>query len=89
MNPLNPTLNFFIEHAALGWGFVLAFHFLLPPSWFWPAFGILELVLLGKESLFDPRTEAQQPFLWAGVRDLGEYSVGFLLAAAAILLLIR
>ncbi len=87
-NPLNPVLNYAIEHSALGFGFLLAFHFLLPPSWFWWAMLALEVVLVLKETLFDPNTEGKtQPFLWAGVTDLSFYQVGF--AVAGILVAIH
>ena len=79
MNPLNPQLNFAIEHAALGWGIVLSFLVFLPTAWWLGAFLLLEDILLLKESVFDPLTEKANPFFWSGVTDLGWYQVGILL----------
>ncbi len=80
-SPLSPSIIYPELHAALGWGFVTGFLLYLPPSWFWPALGVLELVLLVKEAWFDPRFEGPtQPFLWEGVKDFLWYHAGYLLA---------
>jgi hypothetical protein len=54
-----------------------------PDSYY--AIGIFLLVILGKETLFDPRFEKNQPFLWEGAQDFLFYLPGI----AAALLIIR
>lgn len=94
-NPLDPTLNFFIEHSAIGFGYLVAIYVAVLPlgrsplgvSWFLLALGIFVAVIVTKETWWDPRNEKTppQPFFWMGARDLLAYSVGLLLAAPVAL----
>ena len=84
-SPLDPRIIYPELHAALGYGFLLSFHFLLPSSWFWPALAVLWVVLLVKEVWFDPVFEGKtQPFLWEGVTDALFYAVGMVIVGAII-----
>ena len=72
-------------HASLGFGFFLAFHVALPPAWFVWALGILELILLLKETVVDPLLEGPtQPFFWEGAQDFFWYQVGFAIALLVV-----
>jgi hypothetical protein len=68
-------------HASLGFGLLLGFWEFLPASWRLPALGLLEVILLLKEALFDPAVEGPtQPFLWEGVKDFAWYHAGYAVA---------
>jgi hypothetical protein len=73
-------------HLSLGFLVPLAlwvkFHF-------GPGFGILALfvaTVILKETLWDPKYEMNQPFLWEGAKDLLGYAVGIALFALFVLL---
>lgn len=64
-------------HSFIAFGVVLAsFIQRFLPFWLPPT--ALIVIAIFKESLFDPRTEENQPFLYAGVTDLFFYVVGTL-----------
>ncbi|MDE1820988.1 MAG: hypothetical protein KGJ23_08405 [Euryarchaeota archaeon] len=89
-NPLDPALNFAIEHAAIGFGYLVAIYVVLLHIglfWFLLALAIFVTVIVTKETYWDPRHEKNppQPFLWMGARDLFFYAVGLLLAAPIVL----
>lgn len=84
---LSPEIILPELHASLGFGFLLAFHVFLPSTWFAWALGVLELVLLFKETTVDPILEGPtQPFFWEGVQDFLWYQVGFAIAALLVAL---
>ena len=88
-SPLDPRIIYPELHAALGYGFLLSFRFLLPASWFWHAFAFLEIVLLVKEAAYDPATEGKtQPFFWQGVQDFAWYHVGYAIAGLFLIVLL-
>ena len=66
-------------HASLGFGFMEAIKFLIPPSWKLIAFGVVEAILVIKEAAIDPRIEVDNPFFWSGVQDLAWYQAGLLI----------
>jgi len=87
-------------HLSIGAGFVFGAYLLLkglPPyrtnpsgervsriAWNRVAIGLFVFLDFLKELLWDPVNEANNPFLWVGVTDLGWYVVGILGALALI-----
>jgi hypothetical protein len=73
------TLNFIAAqeaHSAIAFSVGLV-GLLLFRSWV-PELALLAIALI-KESLFDPKAEDNQPFLWEGARDFSFYVLGALL----------
>ncbi|MGP8110024.1 MAG: hypothetical protein ACLQD9_04875 [Thermoplasmata archaeon] len=87
-------------HLTIGAGVVFGAYLLLqglPPyrtspsgervsrvAWNLVAVGLFVFLDFLKELLWDPVNEANNPFLWAGVMDLGWYAVGILGALGLI-----
>lgn len=84
---LSPRLIFPLLHASLGYGLALTLWYRLLPvgrTWAIVAGYAIGVVLLLKESLWDPRNEPGQPFWPEGVTDLAFYALGALVAAITI-----
>ncbi len=83
-NPLDPELNYAMEHGALGFGFAMTIRFLLPgflqP---WIA-GSVIAILIVKEAYWDPRHEPKprSDFWPGGAIDLMWYTVGATMGTA-------
>lgn len=70
-----------------GLGFTAWWWILLPTPYFLGAVLGMELVVLLKETLLDPRIETDQPFFWAGAEDLAFWQPGIGLTLLGLFLL--
>lgn len=76
-------------HASIGFGVILAFYLKVLPfglKYFAIAIIAFAVVVFLKESTWDPVNETEQPLFWEGMKDLGGYALGAVLAVLLILL---
>ena len=82
-NWLDPELLAQETHGAIGFGYILSVSLWINPfglTWSIVAWSVFEIIIMGKEALWDPFYETDQPLYPAGLIDFGFYQVGILLA---------
>ena len=82
-NPLNSSLNFAIEHFAIGAAISFGAYVISPQYYLWIIFGFLFIILL-KEAFWDPSNETNQPFITSGINDFFWYIMGTVVALLII-----
>ncbi len=74
-NPLDPKVLASLLHVCAGAMIFFAAAFLFPTLFLY----VMAAFYIGfamKEMFYDTRREPNNPFLWAGVEDIGEYFLG-------------